>query len=220
MAARESVERDLKTAPSLELKRRQRELIALLRDSTRTQPLVPELWRLVLSELPPDKQRLLAAIYDELQRSSEATLDEGDELEDLAARVSEILGPMEDMLAHATGEPSSGTGDYDALRRTLSVEVEWGRGDDDGEMPHPVGVLWRDGYESVVATMTGDAVEDQFCWILEIDDPAPGRSETRVTPLGSRSARDAAIGELDSALEWAARELGDHYIIVRAPQDT
>jgi len=73
-------------------------------------------------------------------------------------------------------------------------------------------VHWRDGYHTLVATMTAGYYEQHFHWKLEAEDPPPGREASRLIPIVADNAHQAAQ-RLEEALAWAARELGDHYTI-------
>jgi hypothetical protein len=223
-AAVASLESDLGRAHSRELEDRHAELAAHPRRPAAGAPaLAPDAWLLVLSHLSPGTQRLLQATYEDLQRASEAgALEEGDEMEGAAPDVSLQITPAEALLAelpHTSFAP--GPADHDLLRRTLSIDVYWeDLADDDADPAVAVRVLWRDGYETLIADMSGNVSEARLCWTLEVHDPAPGRSATRLGAMRSDDAREAAAGDLAAALAWANRELGDRYGILGEPKGT
>jgi hypothetical protein len=107
------------------------------------------------------------------------------------------------------------TDDYELRRRSLSIEVTDppdNDGDDD-ESSEQLRVHWRDGYQTLVATMTARCYEQELHWRLDVEDPPPGRDAWRSVPRASDDARQATRDDLKEALAWAARELGDHYTI-------
>lgn len=80
----------------------------------------------------------------------------------------------------------------------------------------PVRVEWRDGYESLMATLTAWWYEESVRWTLEIDDPPPGHQTERVVPCEQAKMYETVKTGLDDAIAWATGELGsDGYIVVR-----
>ncbi|MGA2165537.1 MAG: hypothetical protein ABSH36_13850, partial [Solirubrobacteraceae bacterium] len=163
--------------------------------------------------------RELQTTYEELQRGAEVALEDGGQHTSDAEAVVRALLPVEGLLAelpHTTLERPVGPDDHDLRRRTLSIEVVWRTPDgglpDDSELR----VFWRDRYDTEVANMTLAVYSGDACWILEITDPAPGRSVSLVVVRGSSSASLLARTGLDRALAWANEELGDQYVIASA----
>jgi hypothetical protein len=72
--------------------------------------------------------------------------------------------------------------------------------------------MWRDGYESQVATMVLMLHADTALWRLEVEDPAPGRTAELVTPRKHTDPFEAANIGLAAAIQWANRELADYTI--------
>ena len=141
-------------------------------------------------------------------------------MERAAQDVSLQITPAEALLAqlpHTSLE--RGPADYDLLRRTLAIEVYWEvPGDDDADPMRVTRVLWRDGYHTLVADLSANISEARLWWTLEVHDPPPGRSATRLAAMHSDDPREAAASDLPVALSWANRELGDRYVILGAAQ--
>jgi hypothetical protein len=213
--ALQSVGDDLEALHLPEAEERYAELDAYVSDGRGAPPLAYASWLLVLSHLSPDEQRRLQREYEELARGADAAVEFGDEDSDAADRLIHALTPAEQLLAdlpHTTLDRSQGVDEYELRRCSLSTEVA-DPPDNDDESSEPLRVHWRDGYQTLVATMTVRCYEQELHWRLDVEDPPPGRDAWRSVPLASDDARQAARDDLEEALAWAARELGDHYTI-------
>jgi len=219
-ATQTALEEDLERPHLPEVEDRVNELAAFLdadEDDNAAQ-LADSTWLLVLSHLAPEEQRALQDSYEALARGTGAAIEYGERREGQADWLMQTLAPVEQLLAelpYTTLEPS-GRDDYELRRRALSVEVVWAdRDSKDAESGGPLYITWCDGYQTTVATMTAGLFQGTLCWTLDITDPAPGRSAERVLPGSSEDVRTAARDDLQAALEWAANELGDRYVIRR-----
>jgi hypothetical protein len=101
-------------------------------------------------------------------------------------------------------------------------------------------VEWRDGYQMRVAKLDiSSFASDGTSWVLEVEDPPPGRSEQLLLPgtaeafrlhvaaeaepdprTGARMQREgnrlleaAAERELQNAIQWGTSQLGEHYTV-------
>jgi hypothetical protein len=240
-----SLEADLQREHPPELKKRHQELLALdiadvLIDPDRLPP--DDLWRLVLSYLDPDQQRLLQATYEDLRESLETGIIYDEDQDANATQTQQalnVLAVMENVLAelpHTTFVPPSAPDDHDRRRRTLSIEID--RHYDSAAFP--VLVEWLDGYQSRVAAMELYCDYRNAWWSLEIYDPPPGRktdlelvggvegatlsqrseeetSDPRKCARMQREGRallaTAAEHELQNAIAWATHQLADRFAI-------
>ncbi len=197
------------------------ELDAYPSDGRGAPPLGYATWLLVLSHLSPDEQRRLQREYEQLARAADTVVAFGERRSGDAEGLMHALTPVEHLLAdlpHTTLDRSQGPDDYELRRRSLSIEVTDQPDSGDVAYTEPLCVHWRDGYHTLVATMTAGRYEQQLHWKLEVEDPPPGRDASRFLPIASDDAHQAARDDLEEALAWAARELGDHYTI--APLQT
>jgi len=216
-AARRALEDDLTRPHPPGLEDRHAELIAFLGSPEESPLLSHATWLLVLSHLTADEQRKLQATFEELARSAETAIEYGEKKEGEVEEVMQTLAAVEELLAelpHTTFARSLGTDDHELRRRSLSVDIAWAdRGSEEAERGGPVRVVWRDGYETTVATMGLAIGHESACWMLEVADPPPGRSASLV--LEERPSDDPGdmARSLRQAIVWANRELGDHYIV-------
>ncbi|MGH2853065.1 MAG: hypothetical protein ACRDLF_02590 [Solirubrobacteraceae bacterium] len=203
-----------------DVEERHAELDAYICDAAAAPPLSHATWLLVLSHLSPDEQQRLQREYEQLARGATAAADYGEQRAEAAEGLMHALTPAEELLAelpHTTLDRSEGVDDYEQRRRSLTIEVTDQPDSDDASYTEPLRVVWRDGYHSLVATMTAGCYEQQLHWKLDIEDPSPGREASLFAPLASTDAREAARDNLGAALAWAATELGDTYTIAPWP---
>ncbi len=218
-----SLEEDLRREHLPELEDRHSELAAFQEGGDPAAPLTRDTWLLVLSHLPSDMQLLLQAIYEELERGAETALEYGEQTDGEAQSVMQALAPVEDLLVelpYTTLTRSLGPDDHDLRLRTLSTEIEL-NDEDSKDFPSmsPVRVEWRDGYESLVATLTAWWYEEAVRWTLDIRDPPPGRATERVVPCEQTSFRETVKTDLDDTIAWATGELDiEGYVVVRDTQ--
>ncbi len=199
-----------------EVEERHAELDAYLCDGSARPPLSHATWLLVLSHLSAVEQRRLQREYEQLARGATAAAEYGEQRAGAAEGLMHALTPAEQLLAelpHTTFKRSEGVDDYEQRRRSLTIEVTDQPDDGDASYTEPLRVMWRDGYHSLVATMTAGCYEGELHWRLDVEDPPPGRERSRLVPMGQDDARQAARDDLESALAWAAAELGDSYTI-------
>lgn len=219
--ARRRLADDLERSHTPELQERHEELDGYLSGETGG-PLRYSTWLLVLSHFSAAEQRRLQREYEQLARGADATSEFGEpRAARVAARLMRALFPAEELIAelpHTTLERSEGVDDYVQRRHSLTIEVIEQPDSGDPSYTEPLRVIWRDGYHSLVATMTAGCYEQQLDWKLEIEDPSPGREASRFTPIAS-TAEEAARDDLQTALAWAAGELGDTYTIAPWPPD-
>lgn len=215
--ALESLEQNI-DVPDVE--ERREELSEHLRDwnAELAAPLTRETWLLVFSHLDADAQRLFQRAYEDLMRAAEASAGTGatTEQESSAMHVALALAPVEELLLelpHTTLVPSRGRDDHDERRRTLTPEVQWQAASDDD----PVCVVWRDGYETLIASMSLMLHEGLTIWRLVFADAQPGRSVEHRTPRADGTAREIAEATLPDALRWASDELRPEYAVKSEP---
>jgi hypothetical protein len=215
-AALRVLEEDLRSAHLSAVDDRHVELVAFAKEGR--QPLAPGTWQFVLAHLAADMQRVLGSIYRELDVGLEAAMLADGEQERGLETLSRALVVAEDLMSdlpYTTIERASAPDDYELRRRRLSQEIQWYAPDVQCQWPvHAVQVLWRDGYESHVAAMVVAIEADHVGWLLEIDDPAPGRSVRRIVPRSSEDLFEEATRTIDDAIAWAQSELGDRYTFV------
>ncbi len=271
-AARQSVEQDLSRSHTPELHARHHELIelaeALAREAqaaevriamTLTGALNPangqahkNAWRMVLAHTTSEQQQLLQNTFVRFQDALEHHLITGDDPQH-AEQVLAALNPAQHLLAELpfTNLPPPGPGpdNHDRLRRTLTVEIEHQSPTDDEEYRSQearlMRVEWRDGYQTRVAKLEiASYGSDGAAWVLEVEDPPPGRSEQLLLPdtaeafglyvaaeaepdprtsarmqrEGNRLLEAAAERELQNAIQWGTQQLGDHYTIRADPR--
>jgi hypothetical protein len=211
--ARQSLGDDLEARHLPEVEDRYAELDAYLSDGRDAPPLGYAAWLLVLSHLAPDEQRTLQHEYEELARAADTVVAFGERQRSEGAEgLMHALIAVEQLLAelpHTTLDAPKD--DYELRRRSLSIEVTDLPESEDAVYSEPLRVHWRDGYQTLVATMTAGCCEQQLHWKLDIEDPPPGRETSRYLPFPAADARQAAHEDLREALAWAARELGEHY---------
>jgi hypothetical protein len=213
--ARQSLGDDLEGRHLPEVEQRYAELDAYLNDGRGAPPLGYTTWLLVLSHLSPDEQRALQREYEELAHAADTVVAFGEPRSSEAGEgLMHALIAVEQLLAelpHTTLDRPKD--DYDLRRRSLTIEVTDQPDSGDSVYSEPLRVHWRDGYQSLVATMTAGFYEHQLHWKLEIEDPPPGRETSRYLPTTSEDAHQAARDDLEEALAWAAQALGEHYTI-------
>jgi hypothetical protein len=247
-SALEQVDVNLQVTDSEELHERRRELCALLKQIAGHSepddcPAGVAVWRLVLSYLPASAQQLAQEALEAIHRA--AALDDSGEEEDArlaadAQRVLVAVEPLERLLAelpHTTLTVGLGRDDHVQRRRTLHVEVCC---ELEPVGASPIRVEWRDGYETLIAVMSLAWAAAQAYWLLDIQDPPPGRelqqelaaggqaaarlSELSLASKQDRAALRAALRllaevaerELESAIEWATGLLGEDYVLARS----
>jgi hypothetical protein len=182
--------------------------------------LAPGTWLLVLSHLDADSQRVLQRTYEELQRGAEVTVEHGEPADGSVGSVTAALAAVEDLLVelpYTTLERSIGPDDHDSRRATLKIELEWATPGVEEDLAGPVCVVWRDGYETEVASMRMGVFDQNVNWRLEVGDPVPGRSAERVLPREADDLRLIARDGLADAIGWANAELGNRYTFVTLP---
>ncbi len=160
-------------------------------------------WLLVLVHLPAEMQRLLQTRYMELERGVAAVVEQQPQLDPGA------LGSIEDLLAelpHTTFTTAADTGPP-VRRGDVAFEVEHDDLDVDEDGVSFPRVVWRDGEQSSVARMIVAVSGGHVIWMLEIEDPAPGRSVERLMPRGSLAGAQAAHRGLAGAIDWANVEI-------------
>jgi hypothetical protein len=222
LAVQKSLEEDLARSHTLEQEERHEELTALL-ENPYEQPLARDTWALVLANLGPEEQHSLQTVYEDLARGAEVSIEYGNQADaETAEELMHTLYPVEALLAelpHTNLERSLGPDDHDLRRRALSVDVSWSQPDSDAPPGYgTVDVIWRDGYQTTVATMTVAIHDDHGAWVLEISDPAPGRTAHLVVDIRpSESAPDTARRTIEQALAWAQLQLGDDYVLQPSP---
>jgi hypothetical protein len=223
-AAQTSLAEDLERTHTAEQEDRHEELSAFLEDPS-GQPLARETWALVLAQLAAEEQRSLQALYEELARGAELAIEYGEPAgAEKAEEFMQTLYPVEALLAelpHTTLGRSLGTDDHELRRRALFLDVSWV--EPGGEAEHEGGsvdVIWRDGYQSTVARMGAAFAEEHGCWVLDISDPAPGRTASLVIERRSgESGQDAARRTFEAAIAWANLQLGDDYVVQAIPRE-
>lgn len=213
--ARQTLGNDLEGRHLPEVEQRYGELDAYLNDGRGAPPLGYTTWLLVLSHLSPDAQRALQREYEELAYAADTVVafgeprpsEGGESLMHALIAVEQLLAE----LPHTTLDRPKD--DYELRRRSLKIEVTDQPESGNSVYSEPLRVHWRDGYQSLVATMTAGFYEQQLHWKLDIEDPAPGRETSRYLPITSEDAHQAARDDLREALTWAAGELGENYTI-------
>jgi hypothetical protein len=213
--ARQSIGNDLEARHLPEIEQRYAELDAYLNDGRGAPAFGYTTWLLALSHLSPDEQRALQRQYEELAHAADTVVAFGEPRPSEAGEsLMHALIAVEQLLAelpHTTLDRPKD--DYDLRRRSLTIEVTDQPDSGDSIYSEPLRVHWRDGYQSLVATMTAGFYEQQLHWKLETEDPPPGRETSRYLPITSEDAHQAARDDLPEALTWAARELGEQYTI-------
>ncbi len=170
---------------------------------------------LVLSHLPQEIQLHLDTAYEEAQAAFEASLELGGQLDRESERLLEGLATVGSLLsAMPYTSLTEGPDDHDRRRRTLFMELTVEPTAEPND-PDTLVVQWRDGYETLVATMTSLVYERRLRWNLEIHDPAPGRDLERTVRLRPTDTEEAVTDDLRAALSWAQGALGEGYVIRR-----
>jgi hypothetical protein len=133
--------------------------------------------------------------YERLARGATAAAEYGEQRAGTAEGLMHALTPAEQLLAelpHTTLDASPGVDDYEQRRHSLTIEVTDQPDSRDAVYTEPLRVVWRDGYHSLVATMTAGCYEQELHWRLEVQDPPPGRELSRFVAIGQADARQAA----------------------------
>jgi hypothetical protein len=266
-AALQSVEQDLSRSHTPELHARHHELIefagALAKEALAAEVRIAMTlagaldpangrvheiaWRMVLAHMTSEQQQLLQAAFVRFRDTLEQYVITGDDPAH-AQQVLVALDPAQQLLAElpftSLPPPGPGPDTHDHLRRTLTVEIERESPvDDDGDRglgARLMRVEWRDGYQMRVAKLDiSSFASDGASWVLEVEDPSPGRSEQLLLPgtaeafrlyvaaeaepdprAGARMQREgnrlleaAAERELQHAIRWGTRQLGEHYTV-------
>lgn len=243
-AALGTVEDDLQGPHEPELRDRYAELSALaaalsVAPPSRHTVSTEAAWRVALAHLEPADQRLAQKVFERVETSLGPVAMDSD-ASDAAVFAAAMLEPARRLISElpytTLAAPGPGRDDYVQRRRTLHCEI--------ARLPEhegdtPLRAEWRDGYETLVATL--EPADDGTSWALEIADPPPGRRaeldlpggavggallvnavlSEGVDPRASARARREGWGlllaagerDLDRAIDWATGELGDNYVV-------